>query len=294
MFKSGTQFSNNGNNYHIVHDHIVVLDGEKRAIDENHFIYSRQKIASGLEIGFLSDYKVVEYTNPIGFWQTILNNYDFDYSGNFKYQFNLGSNTELYLISFDTNKGITLHADINLVNLDDFESIEVDPNRFNKFDIIKTKQQIKQDKVNFWRGLIIKHIVLYVVIAVSIFSYYQYQRSVFSEERKYSDSLAQRMYSLDDKIEGIQENVIALETHNQWSHIVNLLNILDGGIVIQESNLDLTKSFATITIDFADLEMMKHIAQSAQSAQSNNIALKIERNFSKNTAKVTWENRGNQ
>ncbi len=289
MFKSGAQFSNNGNNYHIVHDHIVVLDGENRAIDENHFIYSKQKITSGLEIGFLSDYKVVECQNPIGFWQTILNNYDFDYSGNFKYQFNLvGSDTELYLISFDTNKGITLHADVNLVNLSDFESIEVDPNRFNKFDIIKTKQQAKQDKVNFWRGLIIKHIVFYMVIAVSVFSYYQYQHSVFSEGRNYSDSLKMQMHSLSDEIEGIKENVITLETNNQWSHIVNLLNILSGGIVIQESSLDLTKSFATITIDFSDLEMMKYIAQ------SNNVALKIERNFSKNTANITWENRGNQ
>ncbi|SFV87542.1 hypothetical protein MNB_SUP05-SYMBIONT-5-1184 [hydrothermal vent metagenome] len=287
MFKPGAQFNHNDNNYHVVHDHIVVLNGE-RGIDDKHFISSSQKISSSLEIGFLNDYQVVEYTNPVGFWQTILNNYAFDYSSNFKYKLSLGDNTELYLISFDISKGITLHADANLVQLDDFKRIEVDLDSFNKFDIIRTKQQIKQDKVNFWRSLIIKHIVLYSVISVSIFSYYQYKNSVFSEERNYSDSLETRMHLLNDRIEGIKGNVIVLETHHQQSHIINLLNILDGGIVIQESSLDLTKSFATITIDFADLEMIKYIAK------SNNVAIRIARNFSKNTAKVTWENRGKQ
>jgi hypothetical protein len=94
-----------------------------------------------LEVSFINDYKITDKTNPIGFWQTVLNNHNFDYSVNFKYKFKIGD-TDLYLIAFDTSKGITLHADTNLVDINEFDDVEIDFNSFNNFKIIKTRQQI--------------------------------------------------------------------------------------------------------------------------------------------------------
>jgi hypothetical protein len=43
-------------------------------------------------IKFINDYKITDKTNPIGFWQTVLDNHNFDYSVNFKCKFKIGSN----------------------------------------------------------------------------------------------------------------------------------------------------------------------------------------------------------
>ncbi|VVM25729.1 hypothetical protein BSPWISOXPB_7765 [uncultured Gammaproteobacteria bacterium] len=266
-------------------DHIIKSDNIG-AIDGSHFISGSHKITDSLEVSFINDYKITDKTNPIGFWQTVLDNHNFDYSVNFKCKFKIGD-TDLYLIAFDTNKGITLHADTNLVDIDEFDDVEIDFNSFNNFKIIKTRQQIKQDKSRFWRKIIFMHIVFYALFLSSIFAYYQYKESTLGTINEHLLSLQSETIDLNSKIESMKDNAIVSGVTTSQQHIANLLHIISS-VSIQRGEIDLTQSLSVITISLDDVDMIKHLAK------SNNIMIKIVRNFSKNTANVSWEVRGNQ
>ncbi|AYQ56824.1 hypothetical protein MS2017_1120 [Bathymodiolus thermophilus thioautotrophic gill symbiont] len=278
MFKPNTQFNNDKHNYYVALDHVIASDNASE-VDDIHFI-SEQKTIGNLEISFINDYKITEQANPIGFWQTILNNYKFNYSSNFKYKFTI--DTELYLISFDTSKGITLHADANLVRLDEFNDIEVNPNNFNIFKVIKTKRQAKQENSLFWRNTILQHVVFYVLFLSGIFAYYQYKANTFSEINKSLFPLKVTAMNLNEEINNIKGSVIVLEATIQQAHIENLLYIVES-VNIKNSTIDLTQSSAVITVSLSDLDMVKHLAK------TNNIALTINRNFIDDTADVSWK-----
>ena len=85
MFKPDFQISHNKHHYYVVLDHIITRDGMVN--DESHFVSKQQQITPNLAISFINDYRAIDQTNPIGFWQTILSNHPFDYSRNFKYKF---------------------------------------------------------------------------------------------------------------------------------------------------------------------------------------------------------------
>jgi hypothetical protein len=93
MFKPDFQISHNKQSYYVVLDHIITRDGMVN--DESHFVSKQQQITPNLEISFINDYRAIEQTNPIGFWQTILSNHTFDYSSNFKYKFKIEDETYL-------------------------------------------------------------------------------------------------------------------------------------------------------------------------------------------------------
>jgi hypothetical protein len=96
MFKPNAKFDYNKRSYYVVLDHIIKSDNIG-AIDGSHFISGSHKITDSLEVSFINDYKITDKTNPIGFWQTVLDNHNFDYSVNFKCKFKIGD-TDLYLI----------------------------------------------------------------------------------------------------------------------------------------------------------------------------------------------------
>jgi hypothetical protein len=285
MFKPNAKFDYNKRSYYVVLDHIIKSDNIG-AIDGSHFISGSHKITDSLEVSFINDYKITDKTNPIGFWQTVLDNHNFDYSVNFKCKFKIGD-TDLYLIAFDTNKGITLHADTNLVDIDEFDDVEIDFNSFNNFKIIKTRQQIKQDKSRFWRKIIFMHIIFYALFLSSIFAYYQYKESTLGTINEHLLSLQSETIDLNSKIESMKDNAIVSGVTTSQQHIANLLHIISS-VSIQRGEIDLTQSLSVITISLDDVDMIKHLAK------SNNIMIKIVRNFSKNTANVSWEVRGNQ
>ncbi len=285
MFKPNAKFDYNKHSYYIVLDHIIASDNIG-AIGGNHFISGSHKITDSLEISFINDYKITDKTNPIGFWQTVLNNHNFDYSVNFKYKFKIGD-TDLYLIAFDTSKGITLHADTNLVDINEFDDVEIDFNSFNNFKIIKTRQQIKQDKSRFWRKVIFIHIIFYALFLSAIFAYYQYKESTLGAINDRLLSLQSETIDLNSKIENMKDNAIVSGVTTSQQHIANLLHIISS-VSIQRGKIDLTQSLSVITISLDDVDMVKHLAK------SNNIMIKIVRNFSKNTANVSWELRGSQ
>ncbi len=282
MFKPNTQFEHNKHSYYVVRDHIVASDNDNNEFDANHFTSGGKKITDSLEVSFINDYKITEKNNPIGFWQTILNNHNFDYSVNFKYKFEIDE--EPYLISFALGKGITLYADINLVDIDGFDDIDIDFDSFNNFEVIKTRQQIKQDKSRFWRNAILLHTVFYVLFIGGIFAYYQYKTSTFSEINKTLLSMQSKVSDLELNIDRVKDNTIASGVTSQ-QHINNLLRIMSS--VSAQSKIDLTQSLALITISLDDLDRVRHLAK------SNHIVIKIDRNFSKNTVNVAWEVRGN-
>jgi hypothetical protein len=85
----------------------------------------------------------------------------------------------------------------------------------------------------------------------------------------------------------MKDNAIVSGVTTSQQHIANLLHIISS-VSIQRGEIDLTQSLSVITISLDDVDMIKHLAK------SNNIMIKIVRNFSKNTANVSWEVRGNQ
>lgn len=294
MFKPNSKFNgNNGNkrSYYVVLDHIISGDNINKIdkidkIDGNHFVSGSHKITDTLTVSFINDYKITDKTNPIGFWQTILNNHSFEYSVNFKYKFKIDDTDLLYLISFDTVKGITLHTDTNLVDIYEFDDVDIDFNSFNNFKIIKTRQQIKQDKSRFWRKAILINIIFYALFLSAIFAYYQYKAGTLEVINERLLSLQSEIVDLNLEVESVKANAVVSGSSAQ-QHIANLLHIISG-VGIQRSEIDLTQSLCVITISLDDVDMLKHLAK------VNNIAIKIVRNFSKNTASVSWEVRGNE
>jgi hypothetical protein len=223
----------------------------------------------------------------VGFWQTILSNHTFDYSNNFKYKFKIES--ELYLISFDVSKGILIHVDASLVDVDTFDDIKIDFDGFHHFEIIKTEQQKTQDKRHLYQSIILKHLMFYGFLIGSLFIYYQYQKSGFVQMNEQLLTLKAESLDLNLDIDNVNNSTIITDTSIQQAHVRHLLPILTAGINIQKSEIDLTKSIALIVIDLSDLDMLKHLAK------ANNMALSsINRNFVKNTAAVSWQIRSKQ
>jgi hypothetical protein len=258
--------------------------------DESHFVSKKQQItsssSSNLDISFINDYRAIDQTNPVGFWQTILSNHTFDYSNNFKYKFKIES--DLYLISFDVSKGILIHVDASLVEVDTFDDIAIDFDGFTQFEIIKTEQQKRQDKRHLYQRVILKHLMFYGCLLGSLFIYYQYQNSHFVQMNEQLLTLKADSLDLHMGINHVNNSTITTDTSIQQAHVRHLLPILAAGINIQKSEIDLTQSLALIVIDLADLDMLKHLAK------VNNITLSINRSFVKNTAAVSWTIRGKQ
>jgi hypothetical protein len=299
MFKPDFQISHNKQTYYVVLDHIIARDGMVN--DESHFVSKKQQITSSsnanassnansnasLEISFINDYRAIDQTNPIGFWQTILSNHTFDYSSNFKYKFKIEDET--YLISFDVSKGILIHVDTSLVDVDTFDDIEIDFDGFTHFEIIKTEQQKTQDKRHLYQRIILKHLMFYGVLLGGLFIYYQYQNSHFVQMNEQLLTLKAKSLDLHLDIDHVNNSTITTDTNIQQAHVRHLLHVLAGGINIQKSEIDLTQSLALIVIDLDNLDRLKHLAK------ANNMALiSINRNFVKNTAAVSWQIRGKQ
>lgn len=280
MFKPNAQTSHNKHRYDVVLDHIITHDGMVN--DESHFISKQQQITPNLQISFINDYRAIDKTNPVGFWQTILSNHPFDYSHNFKHKFKIES--ELYLIQYDLSKGILIHLDASLVDVDTFDDIKIDFEGFTHFEIIKTAQQKTQDKRQLYQRITLKHFLFYGVLLGGLFLYYQYQRSGFTQMNEQLLSLKADALDLNLGIDTLNNNTITTDTNIQQAHVKHLLRVLATGINIQKSEIDLTKSLALIVIDLNDLNSFKHLAK------TNNVALiSINRDFVKNTAAVSWQ-----
>jgi hypothetical protein len=200
MFKPNSKVSYNKRNYYVVLDHIIVND--ELVDDESQFVSSKQKITDDLEISFINHYNIIEQNNPVGFWQSVLSNHSFDYSNNFKCQIKI-DDSESHFISFDVNKGIKIHTDANLIDLNQFNLIQIDFDGFTNFEIIKTQQQIKQDKNQLYRNLLLKHLPVYAVIFGSIFAYYQYEKNIFVQRNERLLSLKAEAFDLQSNIERI-------------------------------------------------------------------------------------------
>lgn len=285
MFKPDSQISHNQQTYDVVLDHIIAHDSMVN--DESHFVSKQQQITPNLTMSFINDYRAIEQTNPIGFWQTILSNHTFDYLSNFKYKFKIEDET--YLISFDISKGILIHVDASLVDVDTFDDINIDFDGFTHFEIIKTEQQKTQDKRHLYQRIILKHLMFYGFLLGSLFVYYQYQRSGFVQMNEQLLSLGAETLDLSVDIDNVNNNTITTNTNLQQAHVKHLLRVLAAGINIQKSEIDLTKSLALIVIDLDNLDRLKHLAK------ANNIVLSsIDRNFVKNTVAVSWQVRGKQ
>ena len=285
MFKPDFQMSHNKQTYYVVLDHIITYDGMVN--DESHFVSKQQQITPNLAISFINDYRAIEQTNPIGFWQTILSNHTFDYASNFKYKFKIES--ELYLISFEISKGILIHVDASLVDVDTFDDLNIDFDGFTQFEVIKTEQQKTQDKRHLYQRLILKHLMFYGFLIGGLLIYYQYQRSGFVQMNEELLSLGAETLDLNMSIDNVNNSTITTDTSIQQAHVKHLLRVLAAGINIQKSEIDLTQSVALIVIDLDNLDRLKHLAK------VNNIALSsINRNFVKNTAAVSWQIRGKQ
>ena len=282
MFKPDSQISHNKHHYDVVLDHIITHDGMVN--DESHFVSKQQQITPNLTLSFINDYRAIEQTNPIGFWQTILSNHPFDYASNFKYKFKIES--ELYLISFDVSKGILIHVDASLVDVDTFDDINIDFDGFTHFEIIKTEQQKIQDKRHLYQRVILKHLMFYGFLIGSLLIYYQYQKSGFVQMNEQLLNLGAETLDLKMDIDHVNNRTITTDTSIQQAHVKHLLNVLAAGINIQKSEIDLTQSLALIVIDLSDVDRLKHLAK------VNNVALSINRNFVKNTAAVSWQIRG--
>lgn len=282
MFKPNAQINHNNTHYDVVLDHIITInDGmNNRVNDESHFVSSKAPITPNLEIGFINDYRAVEQTNPIGFWQTILANHTFDYSENFHHKFSIES--EVYLISFDFEKGIVLPIDGSLVDVDSFDDIVINFEGFTHFEIIKTEQQKQQDTRHLYQTLVLKHLVFYTLLVGFVFVYYQSQKTDFVVMSQQLLSIGADSLDLAASIDKISSNTITTDTHIQQAHIKHLRHVLASGINIQKSNIDLTKPFARIVIDLRDLDMLKHIAK------ANNTAISTNKDFVKDTAEVSW------
>jgi hypothetical protein len=289
MFKPDFQISHNKQTYYVVLDHIIARDGMVN--DESHFVSKKQQITSNtnanLDISFINDYRAIDQTNPIGFWQTILSNHTFNYSSNFKYKFKIEDET--YLISFNVSKGILIHVNASLVDVDTFDDINIDFDGFTHFEVIKTEQQKTQDKRHLYQRVILKHLMFYGFLIGSLFIYYQYQRSGFVQMNEQLLNLGAETLDLNTGIDQVNNSTITTDTNIQQAHVKHLLRVLAAGINIQKSEIDLTQSLALIVIDLADLDMIKHLAK------VNNIALSsINRNFVKNTVAVSWQIRSKQ
>lgn len=284
MFKPNSQISHNKQTYDVVLDHIIAHDSMVN--DESHFVSKQQQITPNLTLSFINDYRAIEQTNPIGFWQTILSNHRFDYSRNFKYKFKIESET--YLISFDVNKGVSIQVNAFLVDVDTFDDINIDFDGFTHFEIIKTEQQKIQDKRHLYQRLILKHLMFYGFLLGGLFIYYQYQKGGFVQMNEQLLTLKTKLLDLNMDIDNVNNNTITTDTHVQQAHVRHLLHVLAAGINIQKSEIDLTQSLALIVIDLNDLDRLKHLAK------VNNVALSINRNFVKNTVVVSWQIRGKQ
>ncbi len=285
MFKPDFQINHNKRHYYVVLDHIIAHDSMVN--DESHFVSKQQQITPNLIMSFINDYRAIDQTNPIGFWQTILSNHPFDYSHNFKYKFKIES--ELYLISFDISKGILIHVNASLVDVDTFDDINIDFDGFTHFEIIKTEQQKTQDKRHLYQRVILKHLMFYGFLLGSLFIYYQYQKSGFVQMNEQLLNLGAETLDLHMGIDNVNSSTITTNTNIQQAHVKHLLHVLAAGINIQKSEIDLTKSLALIVIDLDGLDRLKHLAK------VNNITLSsINRNFVKNTAAVSWQIRGKQ
>lgn len=285
MFKPNSQINHNNTNYYVVLDHIIA--GASMVNDESHFIAKQQQITPRLEISFINDYRAINHINPVGFWQTILSNHPFDYTDNFKYKFSIGS--EMYLISFDVNKGVLIHVDSSLVDIDSFADIEIDFDGFTDFEIIQTQKQKAQDNRAWYQRLILKHVIFYGLLVSSIFSYYQLQKSDFVQTKQQLLTLQTKSFDLRTSIDNLNNRIITTNTSTQQAHVKNLLYVLASGINIQKTEIDLTQPLAVMVINLDDLDMLKHLAK------ANNITLSIiNTDFVNNTSEVAWKVRSRQ
>lgn len=290
MFKPGNTVSYKNHNYNIVLDHAVMTIDEAED-DNSHFISSRQKINNNLEISFINNYKsATEQKKSIGFWQTILNNHAFDYSVDFKYQIKVDDDSGPFLISFDTSQGVSIQSEVGLVvdDIEDFDLIELDFSSFNNFQVIKTAQQVSEEKNKIFHKVALKHIIFYVLFFGLMFAYSQYQESIFNQKNNYLLSLKSEAVDLEYKVKKNKEDIVTQNVNIQQSHIKNLVRILSAPIVIQESEVNLVEALMMVTIALDDLEILKHIVK----LNRNNTNFKISRNVVENIVNVSWDVKG--
>jgi hypothetical protein len=280
MFELGGKVQYDNCDYNVVLDHIVDSNLYENK-DGSNFVSSKQKITNTLEVGFLNDYKVTDKQNPVGFYQTVLNNHSFDYSDNFKIQFEIKNNS--YFISFDSQKGILIH-DINSVIVNEFTLIEIDYDKFNNFQIIKTQSQIDRDLKQLRNKILFRHAYVYSAMLIGMWFYFLYQENNFDEENAKLSILNANVSYAQSSIGHIGYNATTLNIQPKQTHIKNLLQIFTGNnIFIQKANVDLTKFLATVVISLDDLEMVSHIAK------NNNVKLNVDTDIVNNTANISWE-----
>lgn len=278
MFVIQKTVSINGRKCFVVRDHVVAAD--TGAIDGDMFVSGRQQITPNLKILFVNNNNVTNADNPIGFWQTILANHNFDYSNNFKLSFKISGDS--FYISFDLADGITLHNSTSLVDESEFSLVDIDFDNFNKFEIIQTQaQKIKENK-RFTKKTLFAYSLVYSLIGASILFYSIYQNNI---TRQLKDELllikekkSTLIQSINEKnLQMIDFNITLSQRHIEWLTLLQqYVNNIKGKIKLDKGTVD-------VEIKFVDMDVVRQLAK------QHNIDVRIEPDFMNQTAQLSWQ-----
>ncbi len=266
-----------GKDYTLVEDFLSI---DNKAIDSSHFVSCRLTI-NDREYQFINAYASVDLKNPVGIWQTILTNHDaFDYKKDFKYQFKIDD--RVFLISHSVENGISIHNNIESIDIDEFEAINVDFSNFKRFDILKTQSQERAERNKTIKKNIVVNLIVWITLVSGVFFFYQRSSTDFDKTNQMLSGLKSQVSGLQSEINNTLENTIKNDVRYQQAHIKRLFLFLDNGIEIKKASFDLSKSQGNITVDFDAIETVKYIAK------INHFTIEIDRHFKDVMANVSW------
>ena len=277
MFAPGENIKASKRDYTVALDFLSSAD---KVVDTDSFV-SSSTVINQKKYYFINSFASTQLNNPIGFWQTILLNDIFDLSKTFRFKFII--NNEVFLISSDPEMGLIIYNNINLVDIDDFEEVEIDFNNLNQFTIIKTKQQAKESRKRANKKIIIKHLFVYLFFIILSTVYYFYEKSNFDKKQKILNDIKSEVLGLRAQINNKHSKLAAIRTKSQSAQI-NTLARLEAYSLIVDAQVDLTSPVAEITVDIANADLAKSIL-----LKSGVINLKTNQIFSKNIATINYK-----
>jgi len=276
MFAPGENLKIKKRNYLIALDFLSPID----KVDVNSFV-SGSIVVNQKKYYFINLFATTELDNPIGFWQTILINNAFDFSKSFKFKFS--ANEEVFLISNELKNGLTIHNNVDLVNINEFKEVEVDFDIFNQFTIVKNKQQVKAEKRRINKIIAIKHLIVYVSFAIFLTSYFFYEKSNFDKQQKILNVIKSEITKYRAKINAKHSKLARIKTKPQDAQI-EILAELGVHSLIVNSEIDLTSAVAEITVTLNNVDLAKNILLNLGAFN-----IKVKQNFAKKIATIGYQ-----
>ena len=261
----------------------VVMDSvyKEKGRDDALLFIAHEVTIGDIDHYFYNDLSQTETDNNIGFWHTILTNFEFDYSTKFNYKFVVDDKE--YVVTFVPGKGVSAYQNIGAVNDVDAQLIEINFNDFNKFVPIQTQAQKQNKRKQKIQRIALKHLALYVFLGIGLSGYYFYSKAIFNEKEIQLNELKNQNSKVVQQINQTYANQININTAIGTKHIKRVFALEANGINIQNSNIQMDSDTVLITIGFDDVEKALRVAN------NNNFNVKVSRDFEKNQATISWQ-----